>query len=123
MKRAIYYLMTLVLFTAVFASCSSNEDSMMYDQNLLVGKWKSGTLFYRYNAGGTGGTWDTSDDVTESEATKFEWTLDKSNLTHIYLMETRAAGVPKVYTVTKLTESELQYHDDFGKSYSFIKEK
>lgn len=123
MKRIAYYLLSLVLLTGVLSACSSDDES--YDGALLVGKWKSGTLYYNYSSGGTGVTWDTSDDVTESEGKRFTWTLDKSALTHIYIMDinTKAGDVPKMYTVTKLTDTELQYKDDFNKSWSFVKEK
>jgi len=31
-------------------------------------------------------------------------------------------SIPKVYTVTTLTETSLKYKDDFGKTYSFTKQ-
>jgi hypothetical protein len=31
-------------------------------------------------------------------------------------------NVPKVYTVTELTETTLKYQDDFGKTYTFTKQ-
>jgi hypothetical protein len=91
-----------------------------FDETLLYGKWQSNTLFYKYLSDGSGTTWDTSDDVTEAEAQKFTWTLVQSELTHIHVMEL-GGTVPKVYTVTELTDSTLKYHDDFDKNFSFIK--
>jgi len=119
MKRLLYYMFALVVIASVTVSCLPVETN--FDETLLAGKWQSGTVFYKYNSDGTGGTWDTSQDVTEAEAQGFTWTLDQATLTHIHIMVTGGAGVPKVYTVTKLTSTTLEYNDDFGKTYSFSK--
>lgn len=93
-----------------------------FDDNLLIGKWNSGTLFFRYDTGGSGVTWDTADDLTEAEGQEFTWVLDQSELTHIYLMEVSGGVITKIYTVTKLTSTVLQYKDDTsGDVYSFSK--
>jgi hypothetical protein len=119
MKRIISYF-TLFAAIAMFAvSCEPVQDQT-FDQSLLTGKWKSGTLYYKYLADGTGGTWDTADDVTEAEAQPFTWTLVKDQLTHIHIMQI-GGSVPKVYTVTELTATTLKYHDDFDVSFSFTK--
>jgi len=99
-------------------SCEPEEES--FDSTLLTGKWKSGTLYYKYLSNGSGTTWDTADDVTEAEAQAFTWTLVKSELTHLHVLET-GGTVPKIYTVTELTSTTLKYHDDFDVSYSFTK--
>jgi len=91
-----------------------------FENALLLGKWQSGTLFYKYHADGTGATWDTADDVDESEAQEFEWTLVKSDLTHLHIM-TGETPVPKFYTVLELTSTTLRYKDDYGKSFTFTK--
>ena len=119
MKRLINYLFALVVIATIAVSCQPIETN--FDETLLTGKWQSGTLFYKYNNDGTGGTWDTADQVTEADALAFTWVLDKANLTHIYIMQIGAIGITKVYTVTKLTTTSLQYKDDFGKAYSFTK--
>ena len=47
--------------------------------------------------------------------------LDRS-LTHVHWMEmTQDWTVPRVYTVTTLNDSLLEYNDRFGKSYSFTR--
>ena len=38
----------------------------------------------------------------------------------IHIME-GGQKIPKVYTLTKLTNSELSYKDDFGGTHDFIK--
>jgi hypothetical protein len=117
-KRFLLGIMVVIAFAFVTVSC---EEDPTFDETMLYGKWRSGTLFYKYYSGGDGTTWDTSDDVSEDEAQAFSWTLESDNLTHIYIMESGGSGVPKIYTVTELTESSLKYKDDFGKSYSFTK--
>jgi hypothetical protein len=99
----------------------------MFDQSLLIGKWVStvapGTEYYRYDIGGTGVTWDTSDNVTEAEGQPYTWTLVNADLTLIHIMVTGGNGVPKIYTVTELTSSTLKYKDNFNIAYSYSKVK
>ena len=118
MKRSIIYLFTVVSISFFVVSCAKEEPS--FDEQLLIGKWRSGTEFYRYDSDGTGATWDTGDDVSEDEAQEFTWTLVKSDLTHIHIMEI-GGKVPKYYTVTELTATTLRYRDEFGKTFSFVK--
>lgn len=118
MKKTLLYLTMLAIVTLLAVSCTKEE--VFYDQTLLTGKWQSGTLFYKYLANGTGGTWDTADDVTEAEAQEFTWTLVNDLMTHIHVLE-MGGSVPKIYTVTELTASSLKYEDDFGVTFSFTK--
>jgi len=117
-KKTLFYLTACMVISFLAVSCEPTEES--FDEALLIGKWQSGTLYYKYLADGTGGTWDTAEDVTEAEAQAFTWTLVKSELTHIHILET-GGSVPKVYTVTELTSTSLKYHDDFGGTFSFTK--
>ena len=118
MKKTLRYFTMLAVVTLIAVSCTKVETD--FDQSLLTGKWQSGTLFYKYLAGGTGGTWDTADDVSEAEAQAFTWTLVNDLMTHIHVLE-MGGSVPKVYTVTELTETSLKYHDVFRKTFSFTK--
>jgi len=118
MKKLLVCLMVCFSFSVLFNSCE--KEDTLFDESLLIGKWVSGTVYYKYLSDYTGKTWDTSDDVTEAEAQKFTWTLVKSELTHIHIMEV-GGNVPKVYTVTELTSTSLKYKDSFGTSYSFTK--
>lgn len=118
MKRLSFYLLSCVMVAFIFTSCEMVDTS--FDETLLIGKWKSGTEYYRYDTQGSGVTWDTADDVTEEEGQAFTWTLQSSSLTHIHIMQTGGNGVPKIYTVTELTATTLSYKDDF-KSYTFAK--
>ena len=118
LKNTLFYLTAYIVISLLTVSCEPTEES--FDEALLIGKWKSGTLFYKYLADGTGGTWDTSEDVTEAEAQPFTWTLVKSELTQIHILEV-VGPVTKIYTVTELTETSLKYEDEFGISSSFTK--
>lgn len=108
----------IVLLAFLFNSCQQEPDT--FNESLLIGKWVSGTVHYKYLSNYTGGTWDTADDVLESEAQPFTWTLIQSELTHIHIIET-GGSVPKVYTVTVLTATTLKYEDSLGAKYSFTK--
>ncbi|HKK80899.1 MAG TPA: hypothetical protein VJ909_01540 [Prolixibacteraceae bacterium] len=119
MKKILLYLFVSLATSAFMFSCIEIEEDS-FDESLLVGKWESGTLFYNYNYDGTGSTWDEGDDVTEEEAQEFTWTLVEDELTHIHIMEI-GGTVPKIYTVTKLTETTLEYEDGFGVKSSFAK--
>lgn len=117
---------------AVVASCGMEPT---FQENDLLGLWredgteafvrftseKDSTGVYKY-----GCEWDEGDGVFESDLTKygngwFKWQLVKADLTEIHLMENGGADIPKVYTVSKLTDSELQYRDDFEVTHSFRK--
>lgn len=119
MKKILSFLGLCVVATVLLVSCDPLVEQS-FDETLLYGKWQSNTLFYKYLADGSGATWDTADDVTEAEAQNFTWTLVESELTHIHVLE-MGGSVPKVYTVTELTDSTLVYEDDFGKNFSFDK--
>jgi len=119
MKKTFLYLILFTVISMFTVSCEPEEE-VSYDQALLIGKWKSGTLYYKYLANGTGGTWDTADDVTEAEAQAFTWTLVMDQLTQIHVLQI-GGSVPKVYTVTELTATSLKYKDDFNVSFSFTK--
>jgi hypothetical protein len=117
MRKIIIFLMTAVLTALLLVSCEELEE---FDESLLIGKWESGTLYYRYFGDGTGYTWDEGDDVTEEEAQDFTWTLVESELRQNHILEI-GGTVPKIYTVLELTSTRLVYEDDFAKRFSFTK--
>lgn len=118
MKKFLVFLMITTLVALMLASCEKEDD---FDESLMVGKWQSGTLYYRYFASGEGYTWDEGDDVQEDEAQDFTWTLIRSELTQIHIMEMEGPDITKIYTVTELSSTSLRYRDDFGRSYSFTR--
>ena len=103
------------------SSCSPDTD-VEFDQTLLTGKWQENNslLFEVYGKDGSGYTWDEADDVTEAEAQPFTWGLNGNILTQVHTME-MGGNVPKAYTVTKLTATELIYEDNYGNKHSFWK--
>lgn len=119
MKKFLFYFLFCLSMAFIFSSCEEIGDES-FDESLLIGRWVSGTVHYKYTSDHYGATWDTSDDVTEAEAQRFKWTLDQSDLTQIHIMEI-GEDVPKYYTVTELTETTLKYKD-FARSYSFVRE-
>lgn len=114
-------LSTLILL--LFTSCVA-EKPTSFEESKLYGKWVNNTEYQVYKSNGTGYTWDTADDVTESEAQPFNWTLEVDILTHIHIMEMTSDGggsIPKIYTVTELSETTLCYEDSYGKVVIFRK--
>ena len=119
MKRSLLFF-TVLSIAILFNSCSKDEDTKGFDETLLYGKWRSGTEYYRYDSNGKGATWDEGEDVTEDDPEQeFEWSLVKSELTHIHIM-TLGGREPKYYTVTELTATTLKYKDNY-RSHSFTK--
>ena len=117
MKKFFKSFIFVAIAGLTFVSC---KDDVVFDGDLLIGKWVSGTEYYRYDADGSGGTWDIGDDVQESEAQPFTWSFDQSTskLTLIHQME-MGGVVPKSYTVTALDDSLLRYKDHLGQTFSY----
>lgn len=120
MKRLALIFLSLALAALFSTSCSDDETKPSFDESLIIGKWKSGTLFERYDSNKSGATWDTADDVTEDEAQEFTWTIDKDQLKQIHII-VNGGNVPKVYTITNLTATSMEYKDEYGKIESFSK--
>ena len=115
-------LFSLLCLLAV--SCKKDPPEPDFDVNKLKGRWVNGSEFWRYDADGTGVTWDTADNVYEEEAQAFKWEFDdeSNTLTQIHWMEmTGDWTIPRVYTVTELNDNKLSYFDVFGTTYSFIR--
>ena len=129
MKRTLYFLVSLLLISALFHSCKKEE----FDETLLIGTWgtpsspgttgKAGILHYKFLSNHTGGSWDTADGLQESDAQLFEWRLEKSDLTIIHIMEMGGGRVPEYFTVTQLTATTLKVKDDFNVNITFTKVK
>ncbi|MDY2943627.1 MAG: hypothetical protein SOT07_08055 [Paludibacteraceae bacterium] len=134
MKKSILRIALVAMVGAVVASCSLGTEPT-FQENDLLGLWqedgteafvrftseKDSTGVYKY-----GCEWDEGDGIFESDLTKygngwFKWKLVKADLTEIHLMEHDGAELPKVYTVSKLTDTELQYKDNFKVTHSFQK--
>ena len=131
MKKLLHFILCLVIVLC-FGACGEIIPEINDDASKLYGKWQEGTVFehyYSYNiervlANGdtiqaNGTTWDEADDVSEDEAQLFNWTLTGSTLKHEHVGT--FVTIPKIYTVTSLTSSELVYQDDYGVTHHFAK--
>lgn len=129
MKKITFFLFALVLL--LFASCV--PDTPSFSDEDLVGKWCSGTEYYRFDGHSTnyqlfdnsyvqvnGATWDTGDDVREEEAQPFVWTLEGDNLQMVHQMF-MGGKVPKAYTVTTLTHTTLSLKDNYNRTFTYTR--
>ena len=117
--KKVFYIAFLSVVTLLMSSCGDPMGSNDPDVNLLYGKWQEGSVYERYDETGLGATWDVDEDIGEEEAQLFKWTLEGSTLIHEHLGT--FVTVPKVYTITMLTQSELSYSDDYGKTHHYTK--
>ena len=77
-----------------------------------------------------GREWDLNEDVHEEDLEPyangwFHYQLEKKGDLHeIHVMDNNGAVIPKEYVVSKLTSSELEYHekDDKGHKFYFTKQ-
>ena len=138
MRKSILRIALVAMVGAVVASCSLGTEPT-FQENDLLGLWQEDgkEAFVRFTAEKDstgvykfGYEWDEGDGVFESDRTNidskygngwFKWKLVKADLTEIHLMENGGADIPKVYTVRKLTDTELLYEDDFKNVHSFQK--
>ena len=118
MKSRRRKILVFVAATLLLAACG--EKKKQFDIDLIAGKWVAGQEFWRYDADGTGATWDEADDVHEDEAQPFKWEFDGENnrLTHMHQME-MGGVIPKSYTLKVLDNSTLSYTDRFDSTYTF----
>jgi len=125
----------LVVVAIAMTSCFGPSNEPDFVEADLLGLWQeTGTEAYvRFTAEQDetgeykyGCEWDESEDIFESDLLPygngwFKYKLVKSDLTEIHLMDNGGAEIPKIYVVTKLTDTELQYKDNFGTTHSFDK--
>ena len=135
MKTRIILFSTLACIAIAMTSCYGSSEEPTFIENDLLGLWQEkGTEAYvRFTSEQDetgeykyGREWDESEDIFESDLLPygngwFKYKLVKSNLTEIHLMDNGGAEIPKIYVVTKLTDTELQYKDNFGTTHSFDK--
>lgn len=127
MRRNNYLLIILLAVVVGFASCGESKQN--FSSELLIGKWKrpvvaangtTGFDCYRYDTGGNGVTWDTSEDVSENEAQAFTWVLNEDRLLITHIME-NGGKVPKSYTIKTLNATTLSYVNNHGENFTFTK--
>lgn len=110
MKKTLFFSnICLLLVVCMFSSCTTNDDNL--DEALLIGKWQLGTLYETYSSDHTYITWDTADDVTESEARKGKWTLEKKPLLGQFYIIIRMADEKVYHRILSLKKETFMYKD------------
>lgn len=85
----------------------------------LTGRWVvEGTReYWRFRSDGRGVTWDEGEDISEEESNlRFEWTLDRDELTCIFRGENENQAVPKVYRIREISSSDMMWEDIYGRT-------
>lgn len=135
MKKKIVFFSIIATIAIAMTSCFGSSEEPTFAENDLLGLWQEkGTEAYvRFTSEQDdtgeykyGREWNESEDIFESDLLPygngwFKYKLVQSDLTEIHLMDNGGAEVPKIYVVTKLTDTELQYKDNFGTTHSFDK--
>ena len=125
----------LVVVAIAMTSCFGPSNEPDFVEADLLGLWQeTGTEAYvRFTAEQDetgeykfGCEWNEAEEVYEDDLVFlgngwFKYKLVKSDLTEIHLMDNGGASIPKVYVVQKLTDTELEYRDEFKKTYYFQK--
>ena len=113
-----WFLLGVILLAIVMTGCGPSFPSVSYDETLLYGEWREGTVHEVYKDDGTGYTWDADEDINEEEASPFTWSLSYDQLSVIHTLW-NGAIVPKNYTITTLNGRTLIYEDSYGNSHEF----
>ncbi len=107
------------LFSISLVGCS-DDPVLDVNPNDLTGCWEdvnSPQEYWRFREGGTGVTWDESEDISEEESNmKFEWTLDRDELTFVFRGENENQAVPRVYRIREITSVSMKWENYFGET-------
>lgn len=136
MKKSFVWV-ALIAIVAGFASCTP---TITFTEDDLHGRWqeedKNAYVVYTTEKDTVsdvkdrgylwGYEWDESDAVYEDDVLKekygngwFVYNLEGSQLTLINMMSNRGADIPKTYTVTILTNTDLKYQDSEKVEHSY----
>lgn len=117
-------MMLFVLSAGCFTMSGCLKDILDIFADDITGRWvvKDSQEYWRFRSDGTGVTWDESEDISESESNlKFEWTLDRDELTCVFRGENENQAVPKVYYIRKLTSESMEWEDIYGRTVKLVK--
>lgn len=142
--RKFYYLVLVALVGVALSSCSlmgGGGNDPEYRLSDLQALWQeNGTEHYvRFTTEQSdetgylyGREWDEAEEVYEQDLIDARQTLGhpgngwfkyqfetKGNLTEIHLMDNGGAEIPKVYVVSKLTSTDLEYYEKDRKTNKF----
>ena len=125
----------LALAVLAFASCNMlNDNTPSYRLSDLQGLWqeKNTEHFVRFTTEQSdetnylyGREWNEAEDVYEEDLLPYGngwfkyWFETTGNLTEIHLMDNGGAEIPKVYIVSKLTDTDLEYYEKDRKNNKF----
>ena len=121
LRKPLLYFGIFAMFAMFFASCRQTPPAI--DRNMLEGKWQlnNAERFYRFNLNGTGVEWDEADQVLEHQGTPLVWILNGAVLEVAYLDTITDFRVEYDYRITRLTETNLQWRDEFNRLFSFTR--
>lgn len=123
MKKLTYLLFVLTIGLTML-SCSKDEDKPSSDnptpsadyKTLIVGRWKTveGNYYEVYDSNGNGHAWDEDDDVNETEADNFTWSLDANNQSKMTQFYTGEMGqvIPQSCNILTLNETTFKYNNE-----------
>lgn len=134
----------LVLLGMVMTSCFNNQPTFYLKD--LQGLWQENNTehYVRFTTEQSdeagylyGREWDESEDIYEQDLLdylskygihgngwfKYLFETDNQKLTEIHLMDNGGAEIPKIYVVTKLTSTTLEYYEKDHKTISFSFQK
>lgn len=120
------------------AVCSCTPNAPSFNLSDLQGLWQENNTehFVRFTTEQSdeagylyGREWDEAEDIYEEDLLPhgngwFKYLFETNgNLTEIHLMDNGGAEIPKVYIVSKLTSTTLEYYEKDHKSISFSFQK
>ena len=132
--RKFYSLALMVLVGLAFTSCDMMNNKPEYKLSDLQGLWRENNTehFVRFTTEQSdepnylyGREWDEAEDVYEEDLLPYGngwfkyWFETSGNLTEIHLMDNGGAEIPKVYIVSKLTDTDLEYYEKDRKNIKF----
>ena len=100
------------------------ETHINVEPEQLYGKWQEGTteVYWRYLSDSTGVTWDEGEEISEQESNlTYRWTVHGDVLTHVFTGAQGNQAVPKVYTITEINNSRMEWKDDYGMTKTLTK--
>lgn len=149
MKSSFKYVLFAIIAIALSACNIIGNKDPMYKLSDLQGLWHETQKpdmdhYVRFtteqsdeNGFLLGLEWDEAEDIYESDLLearetlghpgngwfKYQFEVMDGGLTEIHLMDNGGAEIPKVYIVTKLTDTELEYYEKDWKNNKFYFEK
>lgn len=119
-------IITVALMALMMTACSlfDKEPHITVNESQLYGKWQEGStqVYWRYAYDGTGVTWDEGEDIMEEESNlTYTWTVRGDVLTHVFTGAQDNQAVPKVYTITFIDDSRMEWKDDYGMTKTLTK--